>query len=133
MAKTKNKNELTNLLDSIKKSLNNKTTLTNDDITKITNVLEINKIKKEITEKIETASAFKFVTTEKILEFFNTVKKVIKNEFENLEIDEKLLAEENKKIREKAKKNTEKIENEIKDEEAEKKWRCIRAFKVLQN
>ena len=121
MAKTKNKNELTNLLDSIKKSLNNKTTLTDKDITKITNVLEINKIKKEITEKIETASAFKFLPSEKILEFFNTVKKVIKNEFENLEIDENLLAEENKKIREKAKKNTEKIENEIKDEEVEKK------------
>lgn len=112
MAKTKNKNELTNLLDSIKKSLNNKTTLTDKDITKITNVLEINKIKKEITEKIETASAFKFLPSEKILEFFNTVKKVIKNEFENLEM------EENKKIREKNKKNTEKIENEIKDEEA---------------
>lgn len=120
MAKTKNKNELTNLLDSIKKSLNNKTTLTNEDITKISDVLEINKIKKELLEKIETASAFKFVTTEKILEFFNTVKKVIKNEFENLEIDEKLLAEENKKIREKTKKNTEKKEIEIKDEEVEK-------------
>lgn len=121
MAKTKNKNELTNLLDSIKKSLNNKTILTNDDITKITNVLEINKIKKEITEKIETASAFKFLPSEKILEFFNTVKKVIKNEFENLEIDENILAEENKKIREKNKKNIEKkeIENEI--EESEKK------------
>lgn len=118
MAKTKNKNELTNLLDSIKKSLNNKTTLTDKDIKKISDVLEINKIKKELLEKIETASAFKFLPSEKILEFFNTVKKVIKNEFENLEIDENLLAEENKKIREKAKKNTEKIENEIKDEEA---------------
>lgn len=121
MAKTKNKNELTNLLDSIKKSLNNKTTLTDKDITKITDVLEINKIKKELLEKIETASAFKFVTTEKILEFFNTVKKVIKNEFENLEIDEKLLAEENKKIREKNKKNIEKTEIENEIEESEKK------------
>ena len=120
MAKTKNKNELTNLLDSIKKSLNHKTTITTEDITKISDVLKIKKIKKELLEKIETASAFKFVTTEKILEFFNTVKKVIKNEFENLEIDEKLLAEENKKIREKTKKNTEKKEIEIKDEEVEK-------------
>lgn len=120
MANTKNKNELELLLESIKKSVNNKATLTDKDITKITDVLEINKIKKELLEKIETASAFKFVTTEKILEFFNTVKKVIKNEFENLEIDEKLLAEENKKIREKTKKNTEKKEIEIKDEEVEK-------------
>lgn len=115
MAKTKNKNELTNLLDSIKKSLNNKTTLTDKDITKITDVLEINKIKKELLEKIETASAFKHLETEKILGFFNTVKKVVTDNFENLEI------EENKKIREKNKKNTEKkeIENEI--EESEKK------------
>lgn len=120
MANTKNKNELELLLESIKKSVNNKATLTDKDITKITDVLEINKIKKELLEKIETASAFKFVTTKKILEFFNTVKKVIKNEFENLEIDEKLLAEENKKIREKTKKNTEKKEIEIKDEEVEK-------------
>ena len=116
MAKTKNKNELTNLLDSIKKSLNNKATLTNEDITKITNVLEINKIKKELLEKIETASAFKFVTTEKILEFFNTIQKVVTDNFEILEIEENLVKEENKKIREKNKKN---IENEIKDEEVE--------------
>ena len=120
MAKTKNKNELTNLLDSIKKSLNNKTTLTNEDITKISDVLEINKIKKELLEKIETASAFKFVTTEKILEFFTKVEKNIKTEFENLEFEENFLAEENKKIREKTKKNTEKKEIEIKDEEVEK-------------
>lgn len=118
MAKTKNKNELTNLLDSIKKSLNNKTTLTDKDITKITDVLEINKIKKELLEKIETASAFKHLETEKILGFFNTVKKVVTDNFENLKNEENLLKEENKKIREKNKKNTEKIENEIKDEEA---------------
>lgn len=121
MAKTKNKNELTNLLDSIKKSLNNKTTLTDKDITKISDVLEINKIKKELLEKIETVSAFKHLETEKILEFFNTVKKVVTDNFENLEIEENLLKEENKKIREKNKKNIEKkeIENEI--EESEKK------------
>lgn len=118
MAKSKTKNELTDLLDSIKKSLNNKTILTDKDIAKINNVVEIKKIKKELLEKIETASAFKFVTTEKILEFFNTIQKVVKNEFENLEIEENLVKEENKKIREKNKKNTEKIEDEIKDEEA---------------
>ena len=118
MAKSKTKSELTDLLDSIKKSLNNKTILTDKDIAKINDVVEIKKIKKELLEKIETASAFKFVTTEKILEFFNTIQKVVKNEFENLEIEENLVKEENKKIREKNKKNTEKIENEIKDEEA---------------
>lgn len=118
MAKTKNKNELTDLLDSIRKSVNNKATLTEKDILKINDVLEINKIKKELLEKIETASAFKFVTTEKILEFFTKVEKNIKTEFENLEFEENSLKEENKKIREKNKKNTEKIENEIKDEEA---------------
>lgn len=110
MAKSKTKNELTDLLDSIRKSLNNKTTLTDKDITKITDVLEINKIKKELLEKIETASAFKFVTTEKILEFFTKIAKDIKSEFENLEIEENRLAEENKKIRAKNKKNTEKKE-----------------------
>ena len=119
MAKTKNKNELTDLLDSIKKSLNNKTTLTDKDLTKINDLLEINKIKKEITEKIETASTFKHLESEKILGFFTKIAKDIKSEFENLEIEENLLAEENKKIREKNKKNAEKIENEIKDEEAE--------------
>ena len=41
----------------------------------------------------------------------------IKNDFEELELEENVLAEENKKIREKNKKN---IENEIKDEEVEK-------------
>ena len=119
MAKTKNKNELTDLLDSIRKSLNNKATLTEKDILKINDVLEINKIKKELLEKIETASVFKHTGTEKILDFFNTIQEVIKTEFENLEIEENRLAEENKKIREKNKKNAEKIENEIKDEEAE--------------
>lgn len=114
MAKTKNKNELTDLLDSIKKSLNNKTTLTNEDITKISDVLEINKIKKELLEKIETASTFKFVTTEKILEFFTKVEKNIKNEFENLEFEENLVKEENKK-------NTEKKEIIETDDFLEKK------------
>lgn len=120
MAKTKNKNELTDLLDSIRKSLNNKTTLTDKDITKITDVLEINKIKKEITEKVEKISNFKWIETSKILEFLKEVEQKIKNDFEELELEEKLLAEENKKIREKNKKNAEKIENVIKDEEAEK-------------
>ena len=120
MAKTKNKNELTDLLDSIRKSLNNKTILTDKDIAKITDVVEIKKIKKELLEKIETASAFKNVETEKILGFFNTIKKAVTDNFEILEIEENLVKEENKKIREKNKKNTEKIENEIKDEEAEK-------------
>ena len=120
MAKSKTKNELTDLLDSIRKSLKNKTTLTDEDIIKINDVVEIKKIKKELLEKIETASAFKNVKTEKILGFFTKIAKDIKNEFENLEIEENRLAEENKKIREKNKKNTEKIENEIKDEEAEK-------------
>lgn len=110
MAKTKNKNELTDLLDSIRKSLNNKATLTEKDILKINDVLEINKIKKELLEKIETASAFKHTGTEKILDFFNTIQEVIKTEFENLEIEENRLAEENKKIREKNKKNAEKKE-----------------------
>lgn len=117
MAKSKTKNELTDLLDSIRKSLKNKTTLTDEDIIKINDVVEIKKIKKELLEKIETASAFKNVKTEKILGFFTKIAKDIKNEFENLEIEENSVKEENKKIREKNKKN---IENEIKDEEVEK-------------
>lgn len=116
----KPKNELTLLLNNIRKSLNKKSNLSDKDIEKIKDVLEINKIKKEITKKIETASSFKNVETEKILEFFTKIAKDIKSEFENLEIEENRLAEENKKIREKNKKITEKIENEIKDEEAEK-------------
>lgn len=59
MAKSKTKNELTDLLDSIRKSLNKKSNLSDKDLEKIKDVLEINKIKKEITEKIETASTFK--------------------------------------------------------------------------
>lgn len=120
MANTKNKNELELLLESIKKSVNNKATLTDKDITKINDVLEINKIRKKITEKVEKISNFKYIETSKILEFLKEVEQKIKNDFEELELEEKLLAEENKKIREKNKKNTEKIENEIKDEEAEK-------------
>lgn len=110
MAKSKTKNELTDLLDSIRKSLNNKTILTDKDIAKINDVVEIKKIKKELLEKIETASAFKHLETQKILEFFTKIAKDIKSEFENLEIEENRLAEENKKIREKNKKNTEKKE-----------------------
>lgn len=120
MANTKNKNELELLLESIKKSVNNKATLTDKDIIKITDVLEINKIKKEITEKVEKISNFKYIETSKILEFLKEVEQKIKNDFEELELEENVLAEENKKIREKNKKNTEKIENEIKDEEVEK-------------
>lgn len=120
MANTKNKNELELLLESIKKSVNNKATLTDKDITKITDVLEINKIKKEITKKVEKISNFKYIETSKILEFLKEVEQKIKNDFEELELEENLLAEENKKIREKNKKNAEKIENEIKDEETEK-------------
>lgn len=110
MAKSKTKNELTDLLDSIRKSLKNKTTLTDEDIIKINDVVEIKKIKKELLEKIETASTFKNVKTEKILGFFTKIAKDIKSEFENLEIEENRLAEENKKIRAKNKKNTEKKE-----------------------
>ena len=51
MAKSKTKNELTDLLDSIRKSLKNKTTLTDEDIIKINDVVEIKKIKKELLEK----------------------------------------------------------------------------------
>lgn len=120
MANTKNKNELELLLESIKKSVNNKATLTDKDITKINDVLEINKIRKKITEKVEKISNFKYIETSKILEFLKEVEQKIKNDFEELELEENVLAEENKKIREKNKKNTEKIENEIKDEEAEK-------------
>ena len=121
MANTKNKNELELLLESIKKSVNNKATLTDKDITKINDVLEINKIRKKITEKVEKISNFKYIETSKILEFLKEVEQKIKNDFEELELEENVLAEENKKIREKNKKNAEKIENEIKDEEAEKK------------
>lgn len=117
MANTKNKNELELLLESIKKSVNNKATLTDKDITKINDVLEINKIRKKITEKVEKISNFKYIETSKILEFLKEVEQKIKNDFEELELEENLLAEENKKIREKTKKN---IENEIKDEEVEK-------------
>lgn len=120
MANTKNKNELELLLESIKKSVNNKATLTDKDITKINDVLEINKIRKKITEKVEKISNFKYIETSKILEFLKEVEQKIKNDFEELELEENVLAEENKKIREKNKKNTEKIENVIKDEEAEK-------------
>ena len=110
MANTKNKNELELLLESIKKSVNNKATLTDKDITKISDVLEINKIKKEITEKVEKISNFKYIETSKILEFLKEVEQKIKNDFEKLELEENLLAEENKKIREKNKKNAEKKE-----------------------
>ena len=60
---------------------------------------KLRKLKKNYQKKIETASTFKNVKTEKILGFFTKIAKDIKNEFENLEIEENRLAEENKKIR----------------------------------
>lgn len=113
----KPKNELALLLDNIRKSLNKKSNLSDKDLEKIKDVLEINKIKKEITKKVEKISNFKYIETSKILEFLKEVEQKIKNDFEELELEENVLAEENKKIREKNKKN---IENEIKDEEVEK-------------
>ena len=61
----KEKNELDELLQTIKKSLNNKTSLTKDDMSTALQVIEINKVKKELLDTTEKMTALRYVEKEK--------------------------------------------------------------------
>ena len=117
MAKNK-KNELDMLLGAIKKSLNNKASLDNEDIKTAMDVLEINKLKKEITETLETMCNFKYTSKEKTKETLETLKNFLLKDFKTLkETEDKEIA----KIKnESKKKKTTAKEEEIEETDEEK-------------
>lgn len=118
MAKNK-KNELDMLLGAIKKSLNNKASLDNEDIKTAMDVLEINKLKKEITETLETMCNFKYTSKEKTKETLETLKNFLLEDFKTLKETED---EEIAKIKNesKKKKTTAKEKEEIEETDEEK-------------
>ena len=118
MAKNK-KNELDMLLGAIKKSLNNKASLNNEDIETAMDILEINKLKKEITETLETMCNFKYTSKEKTKETLETFKNFLQEDFKTLkETEDKEIAKI--KNESKKKKTTAKEEEEIEEIDEEK-------------
>ena len=118
MAKNK-KNELDMLLGAIKKSLNNKASLDNEDIKTAMDVLEINKLKKEITETLETICNFKYTSKEKTKEALETLKNFLEEDFKTLkETEDKEIAKI--KNESKKKKTTAKEEEKIEETDEEK-------------
>mgnify|MGYP000937496274 CR=1 FL=1 len=118
MAKNK-KNELDMLLGAIKKSLNNKASLDNEDIKTAMDVLEINKLKKEITETLETMCNFKYTSKEKTKETLETLKNFLLKDFKTLkETEDKEIVKI--KNESKKKKTTAKEEEEIEETDEEK-------------
>lgn len=118
MAKNK-KNELDMLLGAIKKSLNNKASLDDKDIKTAMDVLEINKLKKEITETLETMCNFKYTSKEKTKETLETLKNFLLEDFKTLkETEDKEIAKI--KNESKKKKTTAKEEEEIEETDEEK-------------
>lgn len=117
MAKNK-KNELDMLLGAIKKNLNNKASLDNEDIKTAMDILEINKLKKEITETLETMCNFKYTSKEKTKETLETLKNFLEEDFESLretedkEIERIKNLNKSKKKKTTAKKENEEVEND---------------------
>lgn len=127
MAKNR-KNELDMLLGAIKKSLNNKASLDNEDIKTAMDVLEINKLKKEITETLETMCNFKYTDKTKTKEILETLKNFLEEDFNTLkETEDKEIAKIKKVSKKKAtakKENedvVEKNDNEVVEEKVEEK------------
>ena len=117
MAKNK-KNELDMLLGAIKKNLNNKATLDNEDIETAMDILEINKLKKEITETLETMCNFKYTDKKQTKETLETLKNFLEEDFKTLKKteDEEIerIKEENKKKKKKT--TAKKTDDEVKEE-----------------
>lgn len=114
MAKNK-KNELDELLGAIKKSLNNKMTINNEDIATAMDVLKINQLKKEITETLEIMSNFKYTSKEKIKETLETFKNFLVEDFKILkETEDKEIAKVKKASKKKA--TAKKTDDEVKVE-----------------
>lgn len=118
MAKNK-KNELDMLLGAIKKSLNNKTTLDDKDIETAMDILEINKLKKEITETLKTMCNFKYTSKEKTKETLETFKNFLQEDFKTLKETEDKEIERIKKENKK-KKTTAKKTDEVEETDEEK-------------
>lgn len=121
MAKNK-KNELDMLLGAIKKNLNNKATLDNEDIETAMDILEINKLKKKITETLETMCNFKYTDKKQTKETLETLKNFLEEDFKTLKKTEdeetERIKEENKKKKKKT--TAKKTDDEVKVEEVEK-------------
>lgn len=117
MAKNK-KNELDMLLGAIKKNLNNKASLDNEDIKTAMDILEINKLKKEITETLETMCNFKYTSKEKTKETLETLKNFLEEDFESLrETEDKEIERIKNQNKSKKKKTTaKKTDDEVKEE-----------------
>lgn len=119
MAKNR-KNELDMLLGAIKKSLNNKASLDDKDIKTAMDVLEINKLKKKITETLETMCNFKYTDKTKTKETLETLKNFLEEDFKSLkEVEDKEIAKIKKASKKKAtaKKENEEVEEEENDNE----------------
>lgn len=119
MARNK-KNELDMLLGAIKKSLNNKASLDDKDIETAMEVLEINKLKKELTETLETMCNFKYTDKKQTKETLETLKNFLQEDFKTLkETEETEIAKIKKASKKKAtaKKENEEVEIEEKVEE----------------
>ena len=121
MAKNK-KNELDTLLRAIKKNLNNKATLDNEDIETAMDILEINKLKKEIVETLETICNFKYTDKKQTKETLETLKNFLEEDFESLrETEDKEIERIKNQNKNKKKKTTaKKTDDEVKVEEVEK-------------
>lgn len=106
----KEKNELDELLLTIKKSLNNKTVLTEDDMTTALGVIEINKRKKELLDTLEKMCTLKYVEKEKIKTALNNTLNSLKRELNTLLTLEEAEKDKRKNERESNKKKTKKSE-----------------------
>ena len=136
MAKNK-KNELDELLGAIKKSLNNKMTINNEDIATAMDVLKINQLKKEITETLETMSNFKYTSKEKIKETLETFKNFLVEDFKSLkETEDKEIAKIKKASKKKVtakKENDNEVVEETDEEKTEEKVENVSEVQQIQN
>jgi hypothetical protein len=106
----KEKNKLDELLQTIKKSLNNKATLSEDDMTTALEVININKVKKELLDTLEKMCALKYVQKEKIKTALNNTLNCLKRELNPLLEKEQTEKDKKKNERESNKKKTKKSE-----------------------
>jgi hypothetical protein len=111
MARNK-KNELDLLLGAIKKSLNNKTTLTNEDIATAMEVLEVNKLKKDLLDNVEELTGLKYVNKIDIKTSLEIISKILNEELKKLKkIEDEEVVKRKKENEEKNKNKAKKTEN----------------------
>ena len=120
----KEKNELDELLQTIKKSLNNKSSLSKDDMTTALGVIEINKVKKELQDTLEKITALRYVEKEKIKTALNNTLNSLKRELNSLL---------NLEQAEKDKRKSERESNKKKSEKSEEKPENVSEAQQIQN